>query len=88
MLRRDLLFKMLRSVPIWLPVRAYTNFDLIFIPQSFKITSVGSKTVHLNGHDDVDFAYCYENRISCNSRCLRLFVILTGRKIEDFPILH
>lgn len=88
MLKIDLLFRMTSLKPIWLPVRAYINCDSIFVPKPYRVTSVGTDTVHVYDHVDVPSSYCYEDQSSCQSRCLQLFTIITGRHISDYPILN
>jgi hypothetical protein len=70
---------------VWIPVRIYEKCDGVYLPKLYQIRSVGSESIHLQGHADELIKYCYLTEEECLKRCLTLFQIFTMRPYTDFP---
>jgi hypothetical protein len=87
MQRTELQLRQQTHASVWLASQYRPDCDAVFTPVHFPILSVGTSTVHLEGHSDIALEYCYSSYRDCLSRCRDLFTIYTGLPREKYPNL-
>lgn len=85
--RKELMLLKARNELVYVPTLRFYDCSHLYAPAAFWINSVGTSSVHLAGHHDVLFQYCYASVGACYRRCLELFHIYTGQPPDEYPPL-
>lgn len=77
--------KSMTTPVVYVPVRWTQTCDFLYVPKRFAVKSVGTDTIQLLQHADVETKFCYDSPEACLVRCRQLFMIFTARPATDYP---